>query len=47
MRVRDQGKMGAKNVHSETCTVLNFKALWGWGVAPGREEKSTLLMEIG
>ena len=36
--------MGAKNVDSETCTVGNFKALWGWGV-PGRDERSSPLME--
>jgi hypothetical protein len=29
MGVRERGKMGAKNVNSETCTVLNFQELLG------------------
>lgn len=42
--VREWGKMGAKNVNSETCTVLNFKALWGV-VIGGEERSDSQLME--
>lgn len=45
MGIREWGKMGVKNVNSETCTVLKFKALFG--VVTGGRKREVVSVDEG